>query len=313
MGKSKKVMKKIQAGMISAFMLALLSTAGQQQKRPDVPYVPTPEKVVAEMLKLAEVGEKDVLYDLGCGDGRIVITAALERDCRGVGIDISPQRIEESRKNAILAGVEHMVDFYQMDLFEADISQATVVTLYLLSSVNLRLRPRLIRELKPGTRVVSHDFSMGDWASDKHIVVDEKFDYVPVQNPRLTDDYWNKHDVYFWVIPANVSGVWNWTLPDESGKKSYRLEIHQDFQMLKGQALENSTPLPLEIKNGKIEGDKLEFTLDRNREGTKERLHFVGFIKGHTIEGQVKVEGKSEGGEKWTAKREPSTRNVIEK
>ncbi len=313
MKNSKKGMKKILAYVISTFMLALLSTAGQQQRRPDVPYVPTPEKVVAEMLKLAEVGEKDVLYDLGCGDGRIVITAALERDCLGVGIDINPQRVEESRKNAILAGVEGMVDFYQMDLFEADISQATVVTLYLLSSVNLRLRPKLFRELKPGTRVVSHDFSMADWEPDQKVVVDEKFDYVPIQNPRLTDDYWNKHDIYFWVIPANVSGVWTWNMPAGSGSKGYRLEIDQEFQRLRGQAFEGTAPLALEIKDGKIEGNRLEFTLERISEGSKERLHFVGFVNGHNMEGEVTVEGKSGEVEKWTARRDPKTREDIAK
>jgi len=313
MAKSKKRVKKVLIGLFSSLLFVLLSTAGQQQERPEVPYVPTPEKVVAEMLKMADVGENDILYDLGCGDGRIVITAALERDCRGVGIDINPQRIEESRKNAILAGVLDMVEFYRMDLFEAEISQATVVTLYLLSKVNLRLRPKLFRELKPGTRIVSHDFSMGEWMPDKSTTIEEKLDYIPFQETRLTENPWNKHTVYLWIIPANVTGTWNWTMSTISGKKLYKLEIDQEFQVLKGKAFEGSSSLPLEIRDGKIEGDKLEFTLERKTEGRTEQLHFVGFARGHTMDGHVRITGKSDVEEKWIARRDPSTQTVIEK
>src|SRR5919109_1152283 len=129
----------------------------------DVPYVPTPERVVDKMLELAKVGPQDVVYDLGSGDGRIVIAAARKHGARGVGIDIDPQRIKEGRDNARRAGVADRVEFREGDLFKADIGDATVVTLYLMSSVNLRLRPKLLNELKPGTRVVSHAFGMGDW------------------------------------------------------------------------------------------------------------------------------------------------------
>jgi SAM-dependent methyltransferase len=129
----------------------------------DVPFVPTPEHVVAEMLDLAKVGPNDVVYDLGSGDGRIVIAAAKKHGARGVGIDIDPQRIREARANARAAGVAERVEFRQGDLFKTDISEATVVTLYLLTAVNRQLKPKLLRELKPGTRVVSHAFDMGDW------------------------------------------------------------------------------------------------------------------------------------------------------
>ena len=313
MTKSKKQIRKILPGLLCSLLIVPLSTASLQEKRPEVPYVPTPEKVVAKMLEMVDVRENDILYDLGCGDGRIVITAARERDCRGVGIDINPQRVEESRKNAILAGVSHMVDFYQMDLFEADISQASVVTLYLLSTVNLRLRPKLFRDLKPGTRVVSHDFSMADWMADKTVTVEEKFDYIPFQDTRLTDNPWNKHTIYFWIIPANVSGVWKWTMPTRSGEKLYRLEIDQTFQRVKVQAFEDSVSLPAEVIDGKIEGNKLEFTVERTAEGRKEQLHFVGFAAGHSMEGRVKIAGKPGAEEKWTAKRDPSTQKAIEK
>jgi ubiquinone/menaquinone biosynthesis C-methylase UbiE len=135
---------------------------------PDVPYVPTRQEVVEAMLTMAGVRAGDVVYDLGCGDGRIVITAAQRFGARGVGIDINPTRISEARYNARRAGVEKQVEFKVGDLFEADIRNATVVTLYLLPEVNLRLKPKLQRDLKPGTRIVSHDFSMGpDWPAEK--------------------------------------------------------------------------------------------------------------------------------------------------
>lgn len=141
-------------------------------RQPDVHFVPTPDAVVEAMLKLANVQGTDVVYDLGCGDGRTVIRAARQFGARAVGIDIDPKRIEESWRNAREAGVEDLVTFREGDLFEADISEATVVTLYLLTKLNIKLRPKLWRELKPGTRVVSHAFSMGDWEPEKTIHVD---------------------------------------------------------------------------------------------------------------------------------------------
>jgi len=135
---------------------------------PDVPYVPTRQEVVEAMLRMADVRPGDVVYDLGCGDGRIVIAAAQKFGARGVGIDIDPARISEARYNARRAGVEKQVEFRAGDLFAADIRDATVVTLYLLPEVNLRLRPKLQHDLRPGTRIVSHDFSMGpDWPADR--------------------------------------------------------------------------------------------------------------------------------------------------
>jgi ribosomal protein L11 methylase PrmA len=126
-------------------------------------FVPTPNEVVDKMLEIAAVTSKDVVYDLGCGDGRIPITAAQRYGARGVGIDIDPQRIRESRENALKARVEDKVRFIEGDLFEAEIGEATVITLYLLTSLNAKLRPKLLKDLKPGTRVVSHGFGMGDW------------------------------------------------------------------------------------------------------------------------------------------------------
>jgi hypothetical protein len=142
------------------------------QERPaDVPYVPTPQPVVNAMLELAKVNKNDVLYDLGSGDGRIPITAAQKYGIRGVGIDIDPKRIQEANANAKKAGVTDRVEFRQQDLFETNLRKATVVTLYLLPDVNLKLRPKLLRELKPGTRIVSYSFAMGDWRPQQTVPV----------------------------------------------------------------------------------------------------------------------------------------------
>lgn len=144
----------------------------------DVPYVRTPQMVVERMLELAEVSEDDVVYDLGSGDGRIVITAAQQFGARGVGIEIDPELVWQARENAGFVGVSDQVEFRQGDLFEADISEATVVTMYLLPSINLKLRPKLFEELDPGTRVVSHDFDMNEWQPDSTVTVDDDMIYL---------------------------------------------------------------------------------------------------------------------------------------
>lgn len=149
-----------------------------EAREPDVVYVPTPEPVVEGMLALAKVGPQDVLYDLGSGDGRIPIAAAKAHGIRAVGIDIDPQRIAEARANAEKADVENLVTFRQADLFTSDISEASVVTLYLLSSLNEKLRPKLLAELEPGTRVVSHAFHMGDWEPEAEQMIDGRMIYL---------------------------------------------------------------------------------------------------------------------------------------
>jgi ubiquinone/menaquinone biosynthesis C-methylase UbiE len=167
-------------------LLFLLSLAGSLfvpcALARDVPFVPTPEKVVDRMLEVAKVGPNDVVYDLGSGDGRIVIAAAKKHGARGVGIDIDPERVKEARANARSAGVSDRVEFREADLFKTDLGEATVVTLYLLSSVNLQLRPKLLSELKPGTRIVSHAFDMGDWK--------------PLKTEKV-----GSSTVYYWVVP----------------------------------------------------------------------------------------------------------------
>ena len=173
------------AGCLIATILGSSALAQQAPLRqPDVIYVPTPQTVVDAMLQVAQVKSTDVVYDLGSGDGRIPITAAQKYGARGIGIDINPERIKEANANAVKAGVTNRVRFLNQDLFEANISEATVVTLYLLQSLNEKLRPKLMRDLKPGTRVVSHAFSMGpEWPPEKTLTVDDR-------------------TIYFWTIPA---------------------------------------------------------------------------------------------------------------
>jgi SAM-dependent methyltransferase len=168
------------AATAGSLLLPMRSPLAQEVEpaRLDVPYVPTPQDVVDRMLEMGRVGKNDVLYDLGCGDGRIVVTAARVRGARGTGIDLNPVRIAEAKENARKAGVADRVDFKVGDLFQADVSPATVVTLYLLPSVNLKLRPRLWQQLRVGTRVVSHAFDMGpDWPAEKQDEVDGRMIY----------------------------------------------------------------------------------------------------------------------------------------
>ncbi len=178
---------------VIATLLAAVA-AGQsapQPRRLDVPYVPTTDDAVAAMLKLADIKPSDVVYDLGCGDGRIVIAAAKKFGARGVGVDLDPVRIREANENARKAGVEKLVRFEERDIFQTDIHDANVVMLFLLNSINLKLRPKLLRELKPGTRIVSNTFDMGDWKPDKEAAV------------QGTDDGTSLSQyLYLWRVPA---------------------------------------------------------------------------------------------------------------
>jgi SAM-dependent methyltransferase len=189
-------------------VLPVVSPVAQQtlkplEKKPEVPYMPTHEKVVAEMLKIAKVGKNDILYDLGSGDGRIVITAAKEFGTRGVGVDIDPALIREARENAVKAGVADKVKFLQQDLFETDIREATVVTLYLLPEVNRRLRPKLLSDLNPGSRVVSHNHDMGDWTPLKTLKVRVPQEQTIMKTLKLR--VLQEHTIYYWVVPPRSS------------------------------------------------------------------------------------------------------------
>jgi len=208
---------------------ALVYAAGDPQEKIklDVPFEPSEMEVVWEMLKIAQVKEDDVVYDLGCGDGRVVIAAAKKFGARGVGVDIDPQRIRESLENARKAGVTDRVKFYVQDLFQADIREATVLMLYLWPEVNLRLRPKLFQELKPGTRVVSHSHDMGPWEADRTFLAQ------------------NGHQIHFWIMPANVSGTWEWEMAGPKGKEHWVLKLQQKFQKVRGTLHAGPQEIPL--------------------------------------------------------------------
>ena len=237
----------------------------------DVPYVPTRQETVDEMLRMARVDADDVVYDLGCGDGRIVITAARDYGARGVGIDIDPERIAEANENAVKAGVTDRVKFIEGDLFEADFRDATAVTLYLLPSVNLKLRPQLLSQLRPGTPVVSHDFSMDDWEPDDEKVI-------------------GLDHLYLWIIPAQVDGVWSWTGPDGTKR---RVNLKQQFQKFSG-----TTAGGLRLVNGRLNGEEIEFALvGSSADGVVER--YRGRVDGKKITGTVEKADRTQ--VRWSA------------
>jgi SAM-dependent methyltransferase len=275
--------------------IALGSTAAvAQQKMLDVPFVPTKYPVVDEMLRLAGVDKGDIVYDLGCGDGRIVITAAQRCGAKGIGFDIDPERIQESQDNAKKAGVTGLVQFFEQDLFTADFHQASVVTLYLLTSVNLKLRPRLLRQLKPGTRVVSHNFGMNEWKPDQSSSVD-------------VDDI--SHEVYFWIVPANISGTWTWTM----GKPALtcELKVDQAFQFPTGTAKINGKPT--DVRDMILKGDQVRFVIDAMVQDKVTPMVFEGKAAGHALTGTVKFpsNGKDVVWE-WKPKRNPMTEKTID-
>lgn len=281
-------MKKTSLVLLPVLFFVLLELPAVQWNQYDVPYVSTPYEVVEEMLGIAGVNKDDMLYDLGCGDGRIVITAAKKYGCRGVGVDLDPQRIKESKENAVKESVENQVKFIQQDLFEADISEATVMTLYLLSSVNLKLRPRLLRELKPGTRIVSHDFSMGDWEADM-----EKDVFVGS----------DRHHIYFWVVPADVAGTWRWSVNAGNDQINYEMEITQKFNKVR--AILNSGESKRGIEDFHLDGDRVSFTLKQSLRGKDAEMSFEGQVDGDNINGSVVLMTGEQEEYEWKARRLP--------
>lgn len=249
---------------------------GKPERKPDIHYVPTPEPVVEEMLRTANVGKGDIIYDLGCGDGRIVITAAQKHGAKGIGIDIDPQRIAEAKENAKKAGVEDKVTLKVADLFKSDFSDASVISLYLLSSLNVKLRPKILAETKPGTRIVSHAFSMGDWEPDAHKTV-------------------NSNDVYYWVVPADLSGTWKLTgKATEEGFET--VTIDQKYQKFAGSvAGKNGTK---KITDGALKG--AEFTLHLEGDSADAKpMKVTGKVNGDKLE--ATIDGSDD---VWTATRE---------
>ncbi len=249
----------------------------------DVPFVPTPPVVVEEMLRLANVGPDDFVIDLGSGDGRVVISAVRKFGARGVGVDLDPDRIAESVYSAGLQGVSDRVAFHREDLFKFGISQATVVTMYLLPSVNLKLRPRLLKELKPGTRIVSHDFDMEDWKPDEKSTV--------------------RKNVFMWIVPAQIEGTWRTTIALPAGERSYEIEIKQKFQEIDGLARYDNKKVA-GLWNAKLRGDRVQFVIVDDSGTIETNLYFEGRASGDTIEGVIKRGiGKDEKPIRWRATR----------
>jgi SAM-dependent methyltransferase len=246
---------------------------------------------------MAGVNQNDVVYDLGCGDGRIVITAAKVFGARGVGVDNDPNLIRKSNENARKAGVTERVKFIEQDLFETDIREATVVTLYLLPELNLQLRPKLFRDLRPGSRIVAHEFDMGDWKPDNMAKVPRVKLYYHPRVPYEKDTYF-----YYWVIPANAEGVWRWTLSTPSGNRDYTLRLVQKFQEIRGTA--HGKGQEVSIAAARLVGDQLSFTLSEGTDKEKVVMSFSGRIYGDEIAGSVEVRGGPLAGNyTWVAKR----------
>jgi precorrin-6B methylase 2 len=264
----------IAASLVAAWcLLSGPASAQDVQDRPklDVIYVPTPQEVVDRMLEMAQVKGTDFVIDLGCGDGRNVVTAAQKFGSRGFGVDIDPQRIKEANENAEKAGVKDKVEFRIANLFETKISDADVMMMYLLSSINLKLRPRILDEMKPGTRIVSHAFDMGDWKPDQ----------------RDTVGYRN---VYLWIVPAKVEGRWNVKTGDG---QTINLDLKQQFQEVEGTATVNGRSTPL--REAKLRGADISFVVDL---GDGKTTTFTGRVDGNTIKA---TEAQGGGAKDWQA------------
>lgn len=245
----------------------------------DVPFVPIPDHVVEQILSLAQVCETDIVYDLGCGDGRIVVGAA-KLGARGIGIDVDPERISDSNMRAQRENVTQRVKFIRQDMFETDFSEASVITLYLLPSINMKLRPKLLKQLKPGARIVSFSFSMGKWEPDKISGL-----------------------VLYWVVPANVSGQWKWNSP-RSGEQM-TLELKQKFQKVKGALSIGKKTFP--VKNAALSGNDLRFTAATNEAGkttAEYRCSLLGDV--------LKVNTGPAGSEGLFATRTPGSQTDVE-
>ena len=261
-------------------------TDGQEKVKPDIFYLPTPQRLVDLMLLMAEVKKDDLLYDLGSGDGRLVITAAKTYGARGIGIEIDPELIAIAKRNAARAKVQDKVEFRQQDLFRSDFKDANVITLYLLDELNRRLRPQLFAQVKPGTRIVSHAFHMGEWQPDaeKTLTIKGK-----------------KYDAYSWVVPANFSG--RWKVAPEAKVKGLppTVVIEQAFQEFVVRAEEGGAALG----EGKVSG--LEFYLTMDKATGVKPLSFTGTIDGNSL--KATAAGKGTG---WKAEREPGTEKPLD-
>jgi SAM-dependent methyltransferase len=242
----------------------------------EVPFVASQTQVVKAMLELAEVKSSDIVYDLGCGDGRIVIMAAQKYGARGVGVDVDPELIRRSKENAYKAGVSDYVEFLLQDFNKTRVSQASVVTLFLRSDINIKLRPKLIRELKPGSRVVSNFFRMGDWQPDRIQEV-----------PSITLSFM----VYCWIVPAEVRGTWRCETTILGEERHYEICLEQKFQKISGKAHNSFEELP--ITAASLEGDQISFVFTDMIAGQAYAMCYKGFVNGETISGKVQIQADS--------------------
>ena len=254
---------------------------------PDTPFVSTPAPVVSAILALAGVTGDDVVYDLGSGDGRVVITAARDFAARGVGVEIDPKLVHRSTENAYRSGVSDRARFVWEDLFKVSVADASVVTLYLLPEVNLKLRPKLLAELRPGARIVSHDFSMGEWVADR---------VERVKGPE------REHVLYYWVVPAAVDGEWRWTADGPGGTATYQLRLRQRFQNVTGMLVLNEG-VSL-VRDATLAGDRLSFTVVTEVGARIVTMRFAGKVTGDRMSGTVDVaEGGAVQRREWLAAR----------
>ncbi|MGH8702574.1 MAG: SAM-dependent methyltransferase [Burkholderiales bacterium] len=277
---------------VSAVLVALFApVAAAQDGRGDVVYVPTPQVVVDEMLRMAKVGANDYVIDLGSGDGRIVITAAKKHGARGFGVDLDTYLLKIANDAAKKEGVADRARFIEQNLFETDLSQATVITSYLLPEMNERLRPKLLA-LKPGTRVVAHDYAMGEWDAD---------DDMTLIVPEKTVGEPGKSYIFFWIVPERVAGRWESQLMIGGKPVSWRFSFAQKFQLVHGTA--HVGERELKLPQFRMVGEHLAFRLDVPTAGKPVTHQFRGWVKGDTIEGTVVVgDGSGQRVMPWRAK-----------
>ena len=256
-----------------------------------VPFVVSPEEVVERMLRIADVGALDYVIDLGSGDGRIVIGAA-RRGARALGIDIDPTLVAKGRANAAEAGVSDRAEFASQDFFETDLSKATVVTMYLLPEVNLKLRPKLLT-LKPGTRLVSHDWNMRDWEPDETI---------ELRTPEKPVGLGGKSRIHLWIVPADARGHWVADVPLHGGKWAF--DIGQEFQAIAVRAAVGGGERDLTVRATRLRGVEIKMAIT-GLVGAKAWNHlFKGTIRGDRMTGEVLVsDGEQQRTVSWTATR----------
>ncbi len=281
--------------IVGIVMLGTTDLQAQEDEK-DVPYVPTPKPVVEKMLDLADVKSGDYVIDLGSGDGRIVIQSA-RRGADGHGIEIDPSKIREARANAQRAGVDDQVRFLEQDLFKSDISRASVVTLYLLPSINLKLRSILMEQLEPGSRVVSHRFDMKNWKPDRQITIENKKDEPGFLFDRTTEFtvYKKNHEVYYWVIPADVQGSWSW----EADGHQFELAVNQKFQVVQLNLSRDGESIQVDKAN--LHGKRLRFQAETRQTD----YLFNGRVEGNTIEGMLQIrDGNKSTVKTWDAYRD---------